>query len=189
MSENETRTAVDVEALRSQAIANIRALIAECAKGISDREAEAAAKAKPWEELQAWVKDGFAKARPKKAEEAEAKPAEIKRRRLVEPTAQPKPEPTAEPEPVAPEPLVRSWDEVRVPEGASELEALTYVPGLVGDIVEWIVRGSRRPNRMMAFGRCSDRGRDIDRPMCARSDRKRNAPIRHNPRAEWDRQG
>jgi hypothetical protein len=47
---------------------------------------------------------------------------------------------------------VRSWDEVVVPEGVSELEALTYVPGLVGDIVEWIVKGAPRPNRMMALG-------------------------------------
>jgi hypothetical protein len=45
-----------------------------------------------------------------------------------------------------------SWDEVVVPEGVSEVEALTYVPGLVGQIVEWIVSGARRPNRVMALG-------------------------------------
>src|SRR5262245_46256788 len=39
------------------------------------------------------------------------------------------------------------WSEVVVPEGVSDIEALTYVPGLVGQIVEWIVYGARRPNR------------------------------------------
>jgi hypothetical protein len=46
---------------------------------------------------------------------------------------------------------LRTWDEVRVPAGANELEALTYVPGLVGDVIEWIVGGARRPNRMMSL--------------------------------------
>src|SRR5262249_24713921 len=46
----------------------------------------------------------------------------------------------------------RDWSEVVVPASANEVEALTYVPGLVGDIVEWIVRGAKRPNRMMALG-------------------------------------
>jgi hypothetical protein len=50
------------------------------------------------------------------------------------------------------EPTVRLWSEVVVPEGANELETLTYVPGLVGDIVEWIASSARRPNRMMALG-------------------------------------
>jgi hypothetical protein len=44
------------------------------------------------------------------------------------------------------------WSEVVVPQGASDIEALTYVPGLVGQIVEWIVSGARRPNRVMALG-------------------------------------
>jgi len=47
---------------------------------------------------------------------------------------------------------LRSWAEVVVPEGTSELEGLTYVPGLVGDITEWIIIGAKRPNRMMALG-------------------------------------
>jgi hypothetical protein len=42
--------------------------------------------------------------------------------------------------------------QVTVPEGVSDLEGLTYVPGLVGDITEWIVKGAKRPNRMMALG-------------------------------------
>jgi hypothetical protein len=46
----------------------------------------------------------------------------------------------------------RHWDEVKIPAGISELERLTYVPGLIGDAVEWIVRGAIRPNRMMALG-------------------------------------
>jgi hypothetical protein len=52
----------------------------------------------------------------------------------------------------APGPQVRGWAEVAPPSGANELEALTYVPGLVGDIVDWIAAGARRPNRMMALG-------------------------------------
>src|SRR5262249_14498252 len=52
---------------------------------------------------------------------------------------------------LVPVPL-RTWNEVIVPSGVNEVEALTYVPGLIGDITEWIVRGAPRPNRMMAFG-------------------------------------
>jgi hypothetical protein len=44
------------------------------------------------------------------------------------------------------------WDEVVIPKTAGEIEALTYVPGLVGQIVDWIVSGARRPNRVMALG-------------------------------------
>src|SRR5262249_3787385 len=44
------------------------------------------------------------------------------------------------------------WSEVVIPEGVSDIEALTYVPGLVGQIVDWIVAGARRPNRVMALG-------------------------------------
>jgi Protein of unknown function (DUF3987) len=55
----------------------------------------------------------------------------------------------------APEPKIKG-DKVAqwtpVPKGVSDLEALTYVPGLTGEIVEWIVRGAKRPNRMMALG-------------------------------------
>jgi hypothetical protein len=47
-------------------------------------------------------------------------------------------------------PVVR-WDAVRVPEGVTELERLTYVPGAVGDVIEWIVGGAPYPNRMMAL--------------------------------------
>jgi hypothetical protein len=35
---------------------------------------------------------------------------------------------------------------------AGDAERLTYVPGLVGDITEWIVETSMLPNRMMALG-------------------------------------
>jgi hypothetical protein len=44
------------------------------------------------------------------------------------------------------------WTEVVIPRTAGDIEALTYVPGLVGQIVEWIVAGARRPNRVMALG-------------------------------------
>src|SRR5262249_34200230 len=44
------------------------------------------------------------------------------------------------------------WTEVVIPNDVDEIEALTHVPGLVGQIVEWIVAGARRPNRVMALG-------------------------------------
>jgi hypothetical protein len=47
-------------------------------------------------------------------------------------------------------PLV-PWSSVIVPANATDLEKLTYVPGLVGDITEWTVRAAPRPNRMMAL--------------------------------------
>jgi hypothetical protein len=47
-------------------------------------------------------------------------------------------------------PLV-PWSSLVIPPNASELERLTYVPGFVGDITEWIVRSAPRPNRMMAL--------------------------------------
>src|SRR5215831_7343905 len=43
------------------------------------------------------------------------------------------------------------WSSVIVPANATELERLTYVPGVVGGITEWIVRSAPRPNRMMAL--------------------------------------
>jgi hypothetical protein len=43
--------------------------------------------------------------------------------------------------------LPRQWSELKVPSGLSELEKLTYVPGLVGDIIEWIVRTAPRRAR------------------------------------------
>jgi len=47
---------------------------------------------------------------------------------------------------------LRTWDEIVVPKGASKIEALTYVPGVVGAIVDWIVAGAPRPSRVMALG-------------------------------------
>lgn len=47
-------------------------------------------------------------------------------------------------------PLV-PWSSISVPANVTELEQLTYVPGLVGEMTEWIVRGAHRPNRMMAL--------------------------------------
>ena len=52
---------------------------------------------------------------------------------------------------IAPLPL-QSWSGLTIPPTANELEALTYVPGLVGEITEWIVSGAKRPNRVMALG-------------------------------------
>jgi hypothetical protein len=48
--------------------------------------------------------------------------------------------------------LPKSWSELKIPSGISDLEKLTYVPGLVGDITEDILRASRRPIRMFALG-------------------------------------
>src|SRR5262249_45066176 len=75
--------------------------------------------------------------------------APINRRPLATPAPKPPvPQPAAKPGEVP----LRDWSEVAVPKVANERERLTYVPGLVGDITEWIVRGARRPNRMMALG-------------------------------------
>lgn len=43
------------------------------------------------------------------------------------------------------------WSSIIIPPNATELEQLTYVPGLIGEMTEWIVRGAPRPNRMMAL--------------------------------------
>src|SRR5262249_8935229 len=45
----------------------------------------------------------------------------------------------------------RDWSEVAKVAGTGA-DHLTYVPGLVGDITEWIVETSMLPNRMMALG-------------------------------------
>src|SRR5262245_28496222 len=45
----------------------------------------------------------------------------------------------------------RDWTEVLKRAGTGP-DRLTYVPGLVGDITEWIVETSMLPNRMMALG-------------------------------------
>lgn len=79
-------------------------------------------------------------------------------RRWLGPKPQPRPKP--EPQPTEEEPKKAAvqfkrrygWAEVVIPKGVGEVEALTYVPGLVGQIVEWIVAGARRPNRVMALG-------------------------------------
>jgi hypothetical protein len=47
---------------------------------------------------------------------------------------------------------LRTWDEVKVPAGANDIERMGYVPGLVGDVTQWIYANARRPNRMMALG-------------------------------------
>lgn len=47
----------------------------------------------------------------------------------------------------------RDWSEVlKVADTGTGADRLTYVPGLVGDITEWIVETSMLPNRMMALG-------------------------------------
>jgi hypothetical protein len=64
----------------------------------------------------------------------------------------------AKPKPETPKAVAKiavrkyDWTEVVIPSAAGDIEALTYVPGLVGQIVDWIVSGARRPNRVMALG-------------------------------------
>jgi hypothetical protein len=50
-----------------------------------------------------------------------------------------------------PKPWPNDWASLEVPEGANEIDRLTYVPGVVGKITNWIHAGARRQNRMMAF--------------------------------------
>jgi hypothetical protein len=69
-------------------------------------------------------------------------------RKPEEPEPEAKPKAKAEPFTKGP---TRHWTEVKIPSNVGELERLTYVPGVVGDIVEWIVKGAIRPNRMMAL--------------------------------------
>src|SRR5262249_34441687 len=48
-------------------------------------------------------------------------------------------------------PKLADWASLVIPSDASPLERLTYVPGVVGEIVDWIVSTAPRPNRMMAL--------------------------------------
>jgi hypothetical protein len=48
--------------------------------------------------------------------------------------------------------LGEGWASVQAPKDANEIEALTYAPGVVGQIVEWTVASALRPNRVMALG-------------------------------------
>src|SRR5262249_25234095 len=97
------------------------------------------------------------------------KPGGFVRRRLSGGGEQ-KPQPKPKPEPAEEEPKKAAvakverkygvarierkygWADVVTPKGVGEIEALTYVPGLTGQIVDWIVAGARRPNRVMALG-------------------------------------
>jgi hypothetical protein len=90
-------------------------------------------------------------------------PKPFLRRNLGQAAPKPKPSPTpAQPDEEEPKKAAAAkqkaierrygWAEIVVPKGAGEIEALTYVPGLVGQIVDWIVAGARRPNRVMALG-------------------------------------
>jgi hypothetical protein len=46
--------------------------------------------------------------------------------------------------------VIRSWSDIS--EQGDGIERLTYVPGLVGAITDWIVGSSIRPNRLMSLG-------------------------------------
>jgi hypothetical protein len=47
--------------------------------------------------------------------------------------------------------IVSNWESLSIPAGANKLERLTYVPGVVGEMVDWMVHTAKRPNRMMAL--------------------------------------
>jgi hypothetical protein len=66
------------------------------------------------------------------------------------PVADPRTEPAAKAAP-EPEPQMEAKPEAPAP-AADELEQYTIVPGLVGDIVDWITGTARRPNRVLALG-------------------------------------
>src|SRR5262245_3442038 len=109
----------------------IRALAQECRDGRSDRVEEAVELGVQFGIVPSEIFRIFREARVGRSA------AQVKLRR-------PGPEPGTkilkelgllQEEPKAKSVPVRTWDEVVVPEGASELEGLTYVPGLVGDIV------------------------------------------------------
>jgi hypothetical protein len=99
--------------------------------------------------------DAIAKLEAKTAPKVElAKPKPVAKpgwRRDLK-AATPGPAPEEEPRKAAVSKRRYGWTEITIPKGVSEIEALTYVPGLVGQIVEWIVAGARRPNRVMALG-------------------------------------
>jgi hypothetical protein len=51
---------------------------------------------------------------------------------------------------IQPSRVIRSWSDVN--EQGDGIERLTYVPGLVGAVTDWIVGSSIRPNRLIALG-------------------------------------
>src|SRR5215813_6972424 len=109
--------------------------------------------AQSWELDEDWVVTAFAEAREVASQQKRQSQAKSDSPKI--PTTAKPAKPSVIIKPAAPkiEPLkLRLWSEVRVPDGANDLEKLTYVPGLVGDITEWIVNGARRPNRVMALG-------------------------------------
>jgi hypothetical protein len=73
--------------------------------------------------------------------------------KLIDLKAKAKPKPEAETKPkVEIEVEVEDWASLKIPADANELERPTYVPGVVGETQNWIVKNAIRPNRMMALG-------------------------------------
>jgi hypothetical protein len=141
-----------------EAADQIRKLIEERANGGANRLDEALAIAETFGIEKDWVREGFQQAEQglreaTTAKTAAAKPVKAAAKTVTVPAVAKivevkKGEVKKKAEGVA----LRGWSEVAVPTSANEVEALTYVPGLIGDIVEWIVKGAKRPNRMMALG-------------------------------------
>jgi len=136
-----------------EAAEQIRKLIGERAEGGVNRLDEALAIADAFGIEKDWVRVGFQQAEQGLREAATAKSAApaaaAKAVAAIAKIAEVK---KGEVKKKAEGVALRGWSEVAIPTGANEVEALTYVPGLVGDIVEWIVKGAKRPNRMMALG-------------------------------------
>jgi len=129
-----------------EAAEQIRKLIGERAEGGVNRLDEALAIADAFGIEKDWVRVGFQQAEQGLREAATAKSAApaaaAKAVAAIAKIAEVK---KGEVKKKAEGVALRGWSEVAIPTGANEVEALTYVPGLVGDIVEWIVKGAKRP--------------------------------------------
>jgi hypothetical protein len=124
-------------------------------KKVAEEAAKAAAEAKEEEKVTS-ADSATAKGSVKRrswgpAEEVEEQPsaaseeiATVKADLFISPPIQPSVEEKRQ--------LTVPWSSIQVPPTANDVEALTYVPGLVGEITEWIVSGAKRPNRVMALG-------------------------------------
>lgn len=90
--------------------------------------------------------------RPAPAAEAEP-PVEPEERPSSLPATVAAPEPpVAAPEPPESPETDEEEDRVEAAPSMRELEALTFIPGLVGEIVDWIVGCSDKPSRALALG-------------------------------------
>ena len=83
-------------------------------------------------------------------------------------TAQPEAEPAPDPDPL--------------------IEYATDIPGVLGDIVDWVTATARRPNRVLALGTADHGHRHVDRSPRRRSDTVGYALVRRRHSADRQRQ-